>query len=841
MSRRNKEPYNYPANNMAPLSTGVRSRRNLNARVEVTTFDDDSSSRRNERDNRRSSTHDSDYNIDDSESEEGPILNKNSHVFNPPINEKQGKIGMIAHQSRDGPFDVRLQSESKNQFDVSPINSRKESSRADGKRPSDLVEFSTPNSMGLSPIGYSSTEGRRRDRDSNLRVTGVKVDSDDDTDDIQVLDSDDFKRGRLNDASPHNRNARPRSSCIKKDWNRQSSDLSSPKQVRFVDETKSRVNPTKLDERLKQEAERQNQDVSPRFNRASARDDDDEFVKEISRQELENRYGGKDELISTDYKMGKRLRSNERLSSYEREKERMQSAHDTEVEKPRRVKQVNVQPASQNSYLNTGRTTPPPRNFQMRNIVSNTNPPRQSDTQNRVSNNNTIPEISSKYEESRDGHSSYHKSEQSFQSSHPRSRSPFNVSQNQNNSYVKENVEIARSPRRMGNSSGSQSNLYQNDDTNVLQQKSGFHNAQKRVSNSSSSFMSDSNSSINYARDSNARTTNARESNTGMRARTSVSPIGYREVSQYKPRNEPEQKVHIQESIHLGTDSRHLQPQKHSPRRMRPLAPVSDTHSSSFISNQRQDNRDMQRSPRTSPMGSQRHSPRNSPRHDPMGSPRHDPMGSPRHNQIDSTRHGQMGSPRTSPLGSPRRSPMGSPRRQARNRDSNTETNILSRFLMNKILNLKVEDMIFEIVEEGAYEATHPRSSRNVEAAPPIVKKQPSFNFEREDHQSKKQAIKKHNNELINVMSRIDDDEGNVSDDDGNDIDERSKVNPIIASMEKKETKNQYVKKRAADSLGIKFESNAKSKGVKSLPYHESSNYSMVNVRSNGKRTQHEV
>ena len=211
MSRRDRDPYDYPANPGSSLSTNIRSRRNINAEIKVGSLEDNSMSSGKKPRNRESSLEHSDYNIDESESEEGPIIAKNVAMFHPPINEKQGKIGNIKYQEPDGPFAISSQNDGRNQYDSSPINPRNKFSKDNDVRPSDLDQFKTPLGVDMSPIGYSSTEGRRRERDPLARNIRDRLESDD-SDDVQVLDSDDLGRGRQQDRSPHNRNARPRSS-----------------------------------------------------------------------------------------------------------------------------------------------------------------------------------------------------------------------------------------------------------------------------------------------------------------------------------------------------------------------------------------------------------------------------------------------------------------------------------------------------------------------------------------------------------------------------------------------------------------------------------------------------
>ena len=437
----------------------MRSRRRINQQISVGNLDSGISSNSKYRSGRSSSNEKSDYNIDESESEDGPNVKTFSNSFNPSINEKGGGIQRANGRSTDNPFSEVKASNSQFQG-ISPIKQGKKSVGGESVRPSDLEAFQTPFGGTGSPIGMSSTMQKNR-YDKN-RQSEVQFDSDDDSDNNLVLDSDDLKRGRLrDDISPHNRNARPRSSCIKKDYDprRRDSDLSTPKQVRFAfDKGKKEVEPRNLDSSLRQEVG-YNSSEPKRGSRAYP--DGDEFVKEVSRKELQDKYGSTDDNLQS-YNMGQRLRSNERLSAEELEYEREYQRNN----KPR----SSIEQAVHNSHATrytSGRTTPP-RSFQMRNIVNNTEYTRKKLPENRPSTNNTIAEMSSKYEDSRDEGSYHHGS--------PRARSPFNVSQTQNTSYVKENMRARRSPPRVG--AGSQQHEYYEIDegTTVLQQKPTVNN-----------------------------------------------------------------------------------------------------------------------------------------------------------------------------------------------------------------------------------------------------------------------------------------------------------------------------------------------------------------------------
>lgn len=191
----------------------------------------------------------------------------------------------------------------------------------------------------------------------------------------------------------------------------------------------------------------------------------------------------------------------------------------------------------------------------------------------------------------------------------------------------------------------------------------------------------------------------------------------------------------------------------------------------------------------------------------------------------------------------PRDRPLGSPSRAAKAKDSNAELNTLSRFLSNTIVIKTVEDLVFQLVPELLDELKNPK--KNVET---VVKKkdakgskkQPNFDFERKTDQTQKEAIKDHNNELMNAMAEMDkQDDANV--DDSDDVDEHSHVNKITESKQKIEMVNPYVASRDIDTLGIKFETNKIYKGVKSVAFHEKNNFIMTDAKSKLSRPVHEV
>jgi len=180
---------------------------------------------------------------------------------------------------------------------------------------------------------------------------------------------------------------------------------------------------------------------------------------------------------------------------------------------------------------------------------------------------------------------------------------------------------------------------------------------------------------------------------------------------------------------------------------------------------------------------------------------------------------------------SPREYKLGSPARSGKPKDPATELNTLSRFFTNNMLIKVVENLVFELVPEFVNEEKRKREA-------PSIKREPSFDFERKKNQTKKEAIRSHNKELMSVMKKMDQDDGNVVDSD--DTDEKSQVNQIIESKEKKEFKNKYAKNRVIDSIGIKFETNKTVNGVKGITYQEKGNLPMIDVKSTVTRQVHE-
>lgn len=807
MRRRENEPYNYEQPRNTSQERQMRTRRNLNTQINVGNLDSGISSAEKSNKNRGSSNDRSDYNIDESESEEGPTINKNSSVFNPPINEKKNRINSIDYENNERLIGGKPLGGLENDLnEVSPINARNKFRRNDGMRVSDLEDFQTPLNTGMSPIGMSSTQARLRNREFRQNQD-LNLDRES-SDEPSIMDSDDLYRGRPRDASPHNRFARPRSSCIKKDWTkeRQNSDLSSPKQVRFHQDVKNKFDTVDADSKVIKETNfKQDENTTnarPRVRIA----DDDEYVKEISRQELESRFGGKG-TNPPDTNIGRNLRSNERIDPHEHGYNRDNVYYEDDYTRNQSAKPNAIEQAFSNSHINNSRTTPP-RTFQMKNIVNNTEYTRKRLPENKEIINNTIAEMPSKYEESREENSYMQRTEAKESQNHPRSRSPFNVSQAPNTSYVKENVQ-ARSARNYGgNPVGSNREYYEIDNgtTTVLQQKPDPYNY--NMPRRQPSFEHESKMLPYKQVDPMPATTMQRDyaSRTQEQVYRNPEPeYNYRKEPAYPQwNNRDEAPMRYQEEPpRVQRDFVQRAPRDSSPLVYRDSAPITRI----------EEQPRMQREPVARTGREERQRPH---------SPRERPMESPRHGE-------------------------------ARRRDAETELNVLSRFLSNNMLNKTIEDLVFQLVPQFYDEYLYPppptqqviRQQKPVGVGRDItshrtVQREPSFDFERRGNQTRKEAIKSHNKELISAVKRLDSQEDEVSSD-SDDVDEKSKVNPIIASMEKKETHNHYVQRRAVDSLGIRFETNKRVDGVKAVPYHERHNYPMVDVSSRVTRKTHEI
>ena len=471
--RRSNNPYNYEAFNIDNSRRNTNSRRNLPERISVGNLDSMAGSSGMKRNSRSSSNERSDYNIDINDSQEAPGINTHSAVFSPPINEKGGGIQRANNRGDSNPFEGSGVANSKF-IDISPIKANNKLNNNQSVRPSDLEIFNGPFNSPISPAIHNSSVTAKGFQ-TYQKGAGLVSESDEDNGDFLVRDSDDL-RGRkvLDDRSPHNREARPRSSIMKKEWNMagRESDESTPKQVRFARGTKVEIEQNNLDKKLQEEINR-NENNFKHDVRTSYPDDQVNYSREVSRQELVNRVSRSSNENIRNYNMGKRLRSNERLNSTEREYERTNISQEPEIihTKPIRTAMNDLVTGSSASRFDS-RTTPP-RSFGMKGIVK-TEYSRYKLPGNRDSENSTIPELPSKYEESRDEISStYQKSNGSIANSSVRNRSPFNVSNQPNTSYVKDNIETRRSPVRNKQSLSSGREFYEIDEgTTVLKGKS---------------------------------------------------------------------------------------------------------------------------------------------------------------------------------------------------------------------------------------------------------------------------------------------------------------------------------------------------------------------------------
>lgn len=458
-------------------------------------------------------------------------------------------------------------------------------------------------------------------------------------------------------------------------------------------------------------------------------------VQEVNREQLESRYNRKNN-DDQNYNFGKRLRSQEKVNLADEDLQDLYNSKDYTYQrkKPKTAQEQIYENTQAARTTNQGR----PNNFQMKNIVNKTeyvrkkledSPPKQT----------VIPEVSSKYEDSRIESSFRGRDEDSISNGNARSRSPFNTSRNFN-IPLRQNEKIIT-----------------------------------RYSPAKGSY------------------------------RTVDDP-----VTDYE-----------------------------APRIVRNVVREQEYEYPAYV--QRNDMYSSYQGPSSSP-------PRVVRRAVSPGRISEVPASLEHHEypHEDASSNQRAASPRNYRLGSPARSP-----RVAK--DPTTELNTLSRFYLNNLIFKTIENMVFEAVPEfvqeeasrntvakkGAAKSTGNKPTGNKQVNNKPVGKSPTFEFERKGSQSKKDAVKMHNQELMHAVASIDRDDGNVSDED--DTDEKSKVNQIISSKNKKEFKNKYVSKRAVDSMGIKFGPADAKDATKVLAYHEHSNLPMVNVKGNITRPRHEI
>ncbi|CAI2369285.1 unnamed protein product [Moneuplotes crassus] len=472
------------------------------------------------------------------------------------------------------------------------------------------------------------------------------------------------------------------------------------------------------------------------------------FSGEVTREEFEEREDISSTVKNESYNFGKRLRSNERLSSreIELEREKIKPNPEPTMNKPQRSLMDNH--TIENKIRKVHVEENPPTSFGMRSII-NKQHKKQHFPENKDIENTVLPMTSSRLEESRNENSVFKTMDNSI-----RERSPFNMSNQSDMSYKKEIVQTRRSPQRM-------------------------HRAMEDISDS-------------YNRE---------DIITTQRYPNSIPNEAHIQEEIYYPRgNSPRR---IQEGFNQprerGPEIVHKRvPQK--PREIQYSSPARSTRKSPL----RRDSSSIQEIEYTSPMrtSDRRQSPisRASPRSRP--SPRRSPG------------RYQSPGPRQS---SPRERPLGSPPRERKKHDPSTENNIISRFISNKMINKTVEDLVFELVPEFYEESMNPKRK---DTKIPVKPSQRVSNAMTPIHGGKKYMS------VVDTMVNEDDDS------DICDTDEGINANRIVESMTKKETKNNYVKKREIDSLGIKFEAPKRIKGVKGLPYQDKDNYPMIDVRS---------
>jgi hypothetical protein len=837
MRRESDTPYDYDGTYGDTSGRNVRTRRNINQRISVGNMDSGPGSYSQKYKDRSSSNDKSDYNVDESENEEVPVINKSSALFSPPINEKGGGIRRANYQQHDNPFD-NVKTSNPQYQDYSPKKPSSINTKDNELIPSRSDEFQTPFNVGASPIGQSSTQDKRRSKfTSSADIAFDSKDGSDDSDDLRVLDSDDLVRGRNKDLSPHNRLARPRSSCIKKDWNREREpDIVSPKQVRFKGDSNTKIQPTNLDNRLNQQTNLYPHDVRTSYPdvRTSYPDDQVEYVREVSRAELQNKHIEKQNENLHSYNIGKRLRENERLNEEEIAYERSQIANKNNSYNPNPPKKNAMEQLVDHSIAAKYTRTTPTRSFQMKNVVNNTFYSREKLPDVGMPSNNTIPEMSARNEESNDESQYYRNTNTSVPRGNPRTRSPFNLTRNQNTSYVKENVEVRRSPARSHNLSSSNTDYYEmDDDTTVLHQKPSVHNISRdnKIRNRDienynrrsvtpprvhESYNEPQRVHVNYNEPQRVHAS----FNEPQRVHASFNEpqrvyASFNEPQRVNaPYNEPNRGVHANYNKPNRVHAPYNEPQRvrehyNEPQRVR------EYYDEPQRVREHYDEPQIVREYYDEP---QRVHQKVMPEevyyvNDGHVSPHRSPARENAHRSpVRDNSHLQR---------SPRERPLGSPKREVKKHDSTTEDNIAFRFVTNKLLNKAVEDMVFKLIPEFFQEAHNP----------PAPVQQVVRKVQRVGSKPKEQR------ELMNVMKEMD-----LQDEDSdNDIDERINVAPVTASMAKKETQNKFVKKRAVDSMGIRFETNKKVNGVKGIAFQDKHNHAMIDVKSGVTRKRHEI
>ena len=828
-----------------------------------------------------SSDENSDYNVD-SDPEDGPLTAKTSMHFNSSINNKKHRN--VSSMNVNSHKDI-----TSNKTNLTA----KVDEQFRDKRPSDLVEYQTPHEAIFDTTKYDYNVPRYGQGNKQLDIATPTESSED----YRYLGDDNTNnhmRGRNKDISPHNRNARPRSSCIKKEVlrSKDGSDQSSPKRVRFkaglVEE--SQVKPTDLEQRLSQhisEVQNRQQNVNDENDESL----ENQAVREVNRTEFETRYSRQQNTDDTDYKFGKRLRSQERLNLADEELKTMYGPSSTDVRRRRLIntKEQNTENSTVPKSINN-----PPNSFQMKNIVNNVELNKKHPPQNYQTNTSVIQEVSSRFEQSYDDHSDLRNSN-TIRSA--RNRSPFNIRNqlNRNDSHYKTTTkyspakgiyrtvhdekpdyEVERQvlTQRYNNSNASDRGLsdYKPLKSSTSTVKTSF--TDQRVGSPTRRMNIPARVQNDYRK---AHETSYVESH----SRGKSSPIHEEYSHKYEPVKDEYKYIstpvettykraskpnyvetetrrttrpveieyeHISEPVHNEINTRHMPPPPEVEYKPIPEpvqyeteyrhAPKTETHLK-YPQEQRPidiEYRRVQAPPPIhinsedlmSPMSSDIQYKYQNPQILSEESVHLPASPNQKSSFMSQQRHVNHMSPR-------RRSPPRQRRSQERKiRDPGAELNALSRFYMNNMLLKTVENLVFEIVPESVQTEKQRQMEKVVKkevkvAAPPKKVEAPVVVVE---PPAPKIEAKPETKEFMTVMDMVKQ-EDNVSDSD--DTDEMTVINQIIQSKEKKEFKNKYVKSRDIDSFGIKFEGDKEVNGVKALPYQEKSNVPNIDLKLNKK------
>ena len=94
MSRRGNEAYDYKEESTASFGPAKRTRRRINQQNNDDEINESPGKKHSKFQARSDSNDKHDYNVDESINEDSPTINKNSYVFNPPINEKKMELSI---------------------------------------------------------------------------------------------------------------------------------------------------------------------------------------------------------------------------------------------------------------------------------------------------------------------------------------------------------------------------------------------------------------------------------------------------------------------------------------------------------------------------------------------------------------------------------------------------------------------------------------------------------------------------------------------------------------------------------------------------------------------------